>query len=95
MGGNATTGNSVTDGLSRIHRMTIDEAKLILNMKNATEAEKEELIKVSITQVLSCNYKLTLSSLLRITSISLLQMRHQHQVVKLEVEVVAFTFNPR
>jgi len=44
--GNATTGNSVTDGLSRLHRMTLDEAKLILNLKNATQAEKEDLIKV-------------------------------------------------
>lgn len=44
--GNATTGNSVTDGLSRMHRMTLDEAKLILNLKNATQAEKEDLIKV-------------------------------------------------
>lgn len=47
MAGNAQTGNTVTDGLSRTHRMTLDEAKLILNLKNATEAEKEDLIRVS------------------------------------------------
>lgn len=48
--GNATTGNSVTDGLSRLHRMTLDEAKLILNLKNATQAEKEDLIKVRFSR---------------------------------------------
>ena len=47
MAGNSTTGNSVTDGLSRTHRMTLDEAKLILNLKNATAAEKEDLVRVS------------------------------------------------
>jgi import inner membrane translocase subunit TIM16 len=44
--GNATTGNNVTDGLTRLHRMTLDEARLILNLKEATQAEKEEMIKV-------------------------------------------------
>ncbi|UZJ54679.1 hypothetical protein CBS101457_003999 [Exobasidium rhododendri] len=45
MAGNSTTGNSVSDGLSRTHRMTLDEAKLILNLKEATVAEKEDLIR--------------------------------------------------
>lgn len=51
-GGNATTGNSLTDGLSRLHRMTLDEAKLILNLKQATEAEKEQLVKVCCFMIL-------------------------------------------
>lgn len=46
MAGNASTGNSITDSLTRAHRMTLDEARLILNLKNATEAEKEALLKV-------------------------------------------------
>lgn len=46
MAGNTETGNSVTDALTRAHRMTLDEAQMILNLKNASEAEKEALLKV-------------------------------------------------
>lgn len=49
--GSATTGNSATDMLTRTHRMTLDEARLILNLgkqKATTDvgAEKEVLLKV-------------------------------------------------
>ncbi|PWN92882.1 protein transporter [Acaromyces ingoldii] len=48
--GSATTGNSATDMLTRTHRMTLDEARLILNLgkqKATTDvgAEKEVLLK--------------------------------------------------
>ncbi|PWN33517.1 protein transporter [Meira miltonrushii] len=45
MAGNASTGNSITDGLTRAHRMTLDEARMILNLKTAGETEKEALLK--------------------------------------------------
>lgn len=45
MAGNASTGNSITDGLTRAHRMTLDEARMILNLKTAAETEKEALLK--------------------------------------------------
>lgn len=37
--GNATSG-SVTDNLTRQHRMTLDEAQLILNVKRSDDMEK-------------------------------------------------------
>ena len=45
MAGNTSTGNSITDGLTRAHRMTLDEARMILNLKTAGEAEREALLK--------------------------------------------------
>ena len=38
------TSQSITDQLTRQHRMTLDEAELILNVKR--EAEMEQVLKV-------------------------------------------------
>lgn len=43
--GNATSG-SATDKLTREHKMTLDEAQLILNVKRDTSME--DIIKVSV-----------------------------------------------
>lgn len=43
--GNATSG-SITDKLTRAHRMTLDEAHLILNVKRGEEIET--VLKVSL-----------------------------------------------
>lgn len=48
----ATTGNNASDNLTRTHRMTLDEARMILNMeakevKENGEAAQEKLEKVS------------------------------------------------
>jgi hypothetical protein len=83
--------------------MTLDEAKLILNLKNATEAEKEELVRVSRgVDMLGKQYVLEKQQALterdchlRTMSISSLRMRHQRQRGKQEVEVAAFTFSRR
>jgi hypothetical protein len=43
--GNATS-SSLTDRLTREHKMTVDEAQLILNVKR--DASLEDIVKVSI-----------------------------------------------
>jgi mitochondrial import inner membrane translocase subunit TIM16 len=45
--GNATTG-SVTDKLTREHRMTLDEAHLILNTKREDGMERILQVRVSV-----------------------------------------------
>lgn len=55
--GNATSG-SVTDQLTRQHRMTLDEAQLILNVKKDTPLEQVLKVYVQLSQV----YFLSLNS---------------------------------
>lgn len=51
--GHANSG-SPTDQLTRHHRMTLDEAQLILNVKKGDEIEK--ILKVHITSLVYSTY---------------------------------------
>lgn len=53
---NATSG-SITDKLTRDHRMTLDEARLILNLKKEDPAES--VLQVRSPETWSSNYSLT------------------------------------
>lgn len=94
MAGNASTGNSITDSLTRAHRMTLDEARLILNLKNATEAEKETLLKVCIPDFVFVSLVADIFHC-RTTTLYSPQTLPLPPKAKLEAAAVASTFNPR
>jgi len=68
--GNANSG-SATDSLTREHRMTLDEAQLILNVKRDEKLEAIMRVRLTIYRM-RCMF----SSASRITSISLKQTPH-------------------
>lgn len=72
--------------------MTLDEAQMILNLKNASEAEKEALLKVIWHDIV--HYKCWITHD-RTMSIYFLQMHLPHQKARQGEEVEAFTFNLR
>lgn len=53
--GHATSG-SITDKLTREHRMTLDEAGLILNVKKDTPLEQVLKVRITTGHTVHCQY---------------------------------------
>ncbi len=95
--GNATSG-SITDTLTRDHRMTLDEAHLILNVKKGEAMEKILQVRVR-SHLITSPLTTTLSfPCLRITNTSSKQTHHlslTHLRRKIPTLCIPITCSPR